>query len=186
MQRTLSFVAAAVTAALLFVGTTVPTAAVTKGNPEKRAKIHENTKEAISVLLKENPKSKELYEKSYGYAVFSNTKVAVGLTGAGGVGEAVTKAGQHTYMRMGSAGAALGIGAQKYKVVFLFEDSNSYKNFVENGFQAEGGMNAVAGTAGANADPSFRQGMAVYTLTDGGLMLSADLSGSKYWKDDDL
>ena len=186
MQRTLSFVAAAVAAALLLVGTTASTAATAKGDPEKRAKIHENTKEALSELIKETPKSKELYNKAFGYAVFSNTKVALGLTGAGGVGEAVSKTGEHHYMRMGSAGAALGIGAQKYKVVFLFEDSNSFKKFVDNGFQAEGGANAVAGTAGANADPSFRQGMAVYTLTDGGLMLSADLSGTKYWKDDDL
>jgi lipid-binding SYLF domain-containing protein len=186
MQRRLTSLAAVVTAVILTASMTAPSAAVTKGDPEKRAKIHENTQEALAELKKENPKSKELYDKAFGYAVFSSAKVAVGLAGAGGVGEAVTKGGQHTYMRMGSAGVSLGLGAQKYKVVFLFEDSNSFKKFVEKGWQAEGGANAVAGTAGANADPSFRQGMAVYTITDGGLMLSADLSGTKYWKDDDL
>ncbi len=186
MQRNRSVLAAAVSIVMVLASAAVPSAAVTKGDPEKRAKIHENTQEAITELLKEHPKTQELYDKAYGYAVFSSAKVAVGLAGAGGVGEAVTKGGRHTYMRMGSAGVALGLGAQHYKTVFLFEDSHSYKHFVEHGVQAEGGANAVAGTAGANADPSFRQGMAVYTLTDGGLMLSADLSGTKYWQDDDL
>jgi lipid-binding SYLF domain-containing protein len=154
---------------------------------EKRAKIQQNTKEALAELFKESPKAKELYAKAYGYAVFSNTKVSLGLTGGGGSGEAVEKAtGKKTYMRMGTAGLNLGLGAQKYKVVFLFEDSVSFKSFVDKGWQAEGGANAVAGTAGANADPSFRQGMAVFTLTDGGLMLQADISGTKYWKSDDL
>jgi len=154
---------------------------------EKRAKIQQNTKEALAGLFKESPKAKELYGKAYGYAVFSNTKVSLGLTGGGGSGEAVVKGtGAKTYMRMGTAGLNLGLGAQKYKVVFLFEDSISFKSFVDKGWQAEGGANAVAGTAGANADPSFRQGMAVFTLTDGGLMLQADISGTKYWKSDDL
>ena len=186
MQRNSRSLAAVLTAMTLIASVAAPTSAVAKGNPEKRAEIHENTRDALAHLMKHHPRSKELYDKSYGYAVFSNTKVAVGLTGAGGVGEAVTKGGNRTYMRMGSAGVALGLGAQKYQTVFLFQDSNSFKNFVENGWQAEGGANAVAGTAGANADPSFRQGMAVYTLTEGGLMLSTDLSGTKYWKDADL
>jgi lipid-binding SYLF domain-containing protein len=186
MQRRLTSLAAVIAAVILTASAAAPLAATVKGEPEKRAKIHANTQEALAELKKENPKSKELYDKAYGYAVFSSAKVAVGLAGAGGVGEAVTKEGRHTYMRMGSAGLSLGLGAQHYKTVFLFEDSNSFKKFVEHGWQAEGGANAVAGTAGANADPSFRQGMAVYTLTDGGLMLSADLSGTKYWKDDDL
>jgi len=75
---------------------------------------------------------------------------------------------------MGTAGLNFGLGA------------TSFKNFVDKGWQAEAGAYAVAGTAGANADPSFRQGMAVFTLTDGGLMLQADISGTKYWKSEDL
>jgi hypothetical protein len=36
------------------------------------------------------------------------------------------------------------------------------------------------------ACPSSRNGVAYYQLTDKGLMASADISGTKYWKNDDL
>ena len=50
------------------------------------------------------------------------------------------------------------------------------------GWHASASANAVAGRAGANAEASFHNGLAVYTLTTAGLMLQADLSGTKYWK----
>jgi lipid-binding SYLF domain-containing protein len=188
MTRMLRILPAAVILAALTAAFSLPVSADdAEKAAEKRAKIQANTKEALAELFKESPKAKELYGKAHGYAVFSNTKVSLGLTGGGGSGEAIEKAtGKKTYMRMGTAGLNFGLGAQKYKVVFLFQDSVSFKNFVDKGWQAEAGANAVAGTAGANADPSFRQGMAVFTLTDGGLMLQADISGTKYWKSDDL
>ena len=154
---------------------------------EKKTKIQQNTNEALGRLFKKSRTAKRLYDKSYGYAVFSNVKVSLGLTGGGGAGEAVVRgSGKKTYMRMGTAGLNLGLGAQKYQVVFLFEDSDTFNRFVDKGWQAEGGANAVAGTAGANAEASFSQGLAVYQLTEGGLMLQADISGTKYWKSDDL
>jgi len=52
--------------------------------------------------------------------------------------------------------------------------------------KAEGSANAVAGTAGANKQAEFTNGMAVYQLTEGGLMLQADISGTKYWKNKKL
>jgi lipid-binding SYLF domain-containing protein len=149
----------------------------------KRAKIDANEREALNELFSESDKAKRLHDRAYGYAVFSNTKVSLGLTGGGGVGVAVNKAtGERTYMKMGTAGLNLGLGAQKYRVVFLFEDEGTFRSFVDKGWEAGGSANAVAGTAGANAEATFTHGMAVYQLTQGGLMLQADISGTKYWK----
>ena len=47
---------------------------------------------------------------------------------------------------------------------------------------ASASVNAVAGRAGANAEASFQNGLAVYTPTTASLMPQADLSGTKYWK----
>ena len=66
--------------------------------------------------------------------------------------------------------------------MFLFEDAQTFDTFVNKGWEAEASANAVAGNKGANAGATFRNGMAVYQLTDGGLMLQADISGTKYWK----
>ena len=50
---------------------------------------------------------------------------------------------------------------------------------------AGGGTEAVAErleTAGAAAKTTFHNGMAVFVRTKKGLMASADVSGTKYWK----
>jgi lipid-binding SYLF domain-containing protein len=150
---------------------------------EKRAKIDAKASEALERLFEKSPKAKALYDKAHGYAVFGNWKFSFVVTGGGGRGVAVQKvSGARTYMNMGTGGLNLGLGGQKYQVVFLFEDSQTFDTFVTKGWEAEASANAVAGDKGANAGTSFRNGMAVYQLTDGGLMLQADISGTKYWK----
>ena len=87
-----------------------------------------------------------------------------------------------TYMKMGTVGVGLGLGGQKYQVVFLFQDEKTFSSFVNKGWQADASAKAVAGTAGANVKTSFVNGIAVYQMTDAGLMGQADVAGTKYWK----
>ena len=85
-------------------------------------------------------------------------------------------------MNMGTGGINIGLGAHKYQVVFLFESKQVYENFAEYGWTADASASAVAGVKGASAETKFSHGMAIYPLTDVGLMLTADVSGTKYWK----
>ena len=150
---------------------------------EKSAKIDAKAGKTLNRLFEKSPKAKTLYDKAYGYAVFGNWKFSLVVTGGGGRGVAVEKtSGARTYMNMGTGGLNLGLGGQKYQVVFLFEDAQTFDMFVDQGWEAEASANAVAGDKGANAGTAFRNGMAVYQLTAGGLMLQADISGTKYWK----
>ncbi len=149
----------------------------------KRAKIDQNERETLQRLFEKDAKAKRLFDRAVGYAVFDNTKVSLGLTGGGGAGVAINKtSGKRTYMKMGTAGLNLGLGVQVYQIVFLFEDGETLTNFIDKGWEADASANAVAGTAGANAEVTFRKGMAIYQLTQAGLMLQADISGTKYWK----
>jgi lipid-binding SYLF domain-containing protein len=148
-----------------------------------RKRIDETTKQTLDRLFSQAPESRGLYDKSVAYAAFDVTKVSLGVTGGGGTGVAVDKAtGQRTYMHMGTGGLNLGLGGQVLQLVFMFADNNTYKQFIDVGWDASASANAVAGRAGANAEASFQNGLAVYTLTTAGLMLQADLSGTKYWK----
>jgi len=153
----------------------------------KQAKINEVADETLQNLFKENAKAKDLYDKAVGWAVFDNTKVAFGLSGGGGNGVAVDKAtGKKTYMKMGTAGVGLGLGVNKYQVVFLFQDEGTMNNFVEKGWQADASATAAAGKNAADAKTDFSNGLAIYQLTEKGLMLNADIAGTKYWKNDNL
>jgi len=153
----------------------------------KRAEIDETAEAALQTVLKSSKKAAELFEKSYGWAVFDNFKLAFGISGGGGNGVAVDKSsGKRIYMKMGTVGVGFGLGGQKYQVVFFFQDSRTFNSFVDKGWKAEAGAEAVAGEDGANAKTSFTNGIAVFQVTEKGLMARADISGTKYWKNDKL
>jgi lipid-binding SYLF domain-containing protein len=160
------------------------------GGPAKRAaeraQIDATAQEALARLFEEQPKAKRLYDRAVAYAVFSNIKVSLFVTGGGGRGVAVDKSGSRTYMKMATGGLNLGLGGQSYKVVFLFEDRPTFERFVNEGWEGGASANAVAGPEGANIETSFRNGVAVYQMTNGGLMLQADISGTKYWRSEKL
>ena len=150
---------------------------------QKRDRLDRAAMETLDRLFEGSEKARELYDQSVGYAVFDNTKVTFILSGGGGSGVAVDKkTGERTYMNMGTGGLAVGLGAQVYQLVFLFATDKTFEDFKQVGWSAQGGANAVAGTAGANAEATFINGIAVFQLTEAGLLLQADISGTKYWK----
>jgi len=154
---------------------------------ERRAKIDAATTETLDKLLEKSKEAKVLYDKSYGYAVFTSLKFAFFVSGGGGSGEAVEKASEkRTYMKMGTGGIGLGLGGQKSRVILLFETKDVFDRFVEKGWHGGAGANAAAGRAGANAATDFKNGVAVFQFTKAGLVVLADVSGTKFWKYDEL
>lgn len=154
---------------------------------EKRAAIDKVAQEALDEILEKAGKAKDLYANAHGWAVFDNLRVTFIFSGGGGSGVAVNKSTEErTYMKMGTGGISLGIGAQKYQVIMFFQTEEVLTNFIEKGWKAETGANAAAGSAGANIGTTFVNGIAVYQITESGLMASADISGTKYWVDKDL
>lgn len=181
VEMTKRTVVSAVLLSLLFFG--FPSSVSAKSRAETRARIDRMAKETLDRVLKESGKAGRLYEKAVAYAVFDNVKLSLFISGGGGLGVAIDKkSGARTYMNMGTVGLNLGLGGQKYQVLFLFQDKETFDDFVEKGWRAGVEANAVAGTAGANAGADFTNGMAVYQVTEAGLMLQADISGTKYWK----
>jgi lipid-binding SYLF domain-containing protein len=167
---------------------TMPAGDLFAANPaKKRAEIDKNFNETLSKLYKEQPSAKTLVNSSYGYAVFHCTQTALMISGGGGSGVAVeTATGKRTYMRMGSAGAGVGVGIQVMDVVFVFETKDKFRNFVDKGFDADASGSAAAGNEGMNKRASFTNGVAVFQMTDKGLIAQASLKGTKYWQDDKL
>jgi lipid-binding SYLF domain-containing protein len=153
----------------------------------KRAKINETADKTKDDILSENAKAKELYKDAYGWAAFDNMKVAFGFSGGGGNGVAVNKGtGKRTYMKTGTAGIGLSVGAKQYQLLFLFQDKQTFDNFVEKGWQADASAGAQAGGEGAGVQTGFVNGIAVYQVSDKGLMATADIAGTKYEKNDKL
>jgi lipid-binding SYLF domain-containing protein len=181
MQRSLWLVA---TLALAF-GTAM---ADDSGKADKRRKeIDSAAQTTLDKVLKENADIKDLYGKAVGYAVFTVTKGGFIVSGGGGNGVAVDKAsGKRTYMRMAMGGVGLGIGGQRYSLVVLFENKDRMDKFIAGGWDSSATAEAAAGKEGKAARATFYDGVAYYQITDKGLMAHADITGTKFWVNDEL
>jgi lipid-binding SYLF domain-containing protein len=154
---------------------------------QRRQEIDVKAQETLDKLFSARDSARGLYDQAAGYAVFSATKAGFFVTGGGGTGVAVDKAsGQRTYMRMGTGGIGLGIGAQRYDLVILFESQPHLNRFIQGGWDASTTAQAAAGKEGVTFTSSFVDGVAFFQLTDRGLMAQADVSGTRFWTVDDL
>ncbi len=138
-------------------------------------------------MLEKSKGAKDLYAKSYGYAVFDSRKASLLITTGKGIGVAIRKdSGERTYMHVASAGVNVGAGVQFYQGLFFFENENAFEAFVNRGWQADAAAAATLGKASLELQAKFTNGMAYYQLSDSGIMLNADISGTKYWKSGEL
>jgi lipid-binding SYLF domain-containing protein len=154
---------------------------------KQRTELRTRSDEALQNLFKEVKGSKQLYDKAAGYAVIRVTKAGFFVSGSGGSGVAVDKATKEViYMKMGAASAGFTFGAARFDMVFLFQTKDRLNEFISGGWDSAAGAKATAGKDSASAASDFFDGQIVYTLSDKGLMASADISGTKYWADEDL
>jgi len=154
---------------------------------ERRQEIDRSAQATLDELLNTQESVRALYDRAAGYAVFTVTKGGFIISGGGGNGVAVDKAtGTHTYMRMGMGGIGLGIGGQRYSLVMLFETADRLGKFLAGGWDSSATAEAVAGQDGIAFRSSFIDGVAFYQVTDKGLMAQADVTGTKFWVNDEL
>jgi lipid-binding SYLF domain-containing protein len=154
---------------------------------DRQLEIDTKAQATLDKLFAENADTRELYDRAAGYAVFTATKAGFLVTGGGGTGVAINKSsGQRTYMRMGTGGVGLGIGAQRYDLVIMFEDQPHLDRFIAGGWDASASAQAAAGSDGITFSSSFVGGVAFFQITDRGLMAQADVSGTRFWVIDEL
>jgi lipid-binding SYLF domain-containing protein len=154
-----------------------------EGRRQEILQMSEDTIEA----LRADKAAETLIDDAYGHAVFDTTKGGFIVTGAGGTGVAMRSAGRDPiFMHMGAGGVGLGAGLENYKLVILFEDEATYKKFVDGEWSAGVSAQAAAGRDGAAAVGRFVNGVAVYHLTDKGVIAQVDVTGVKFWPSDRL
>ena len=160
----------------------------------RRAETRTMRDEVLKELYKLRPETKDAIKKAAGYAVFSNVGInLVFASFAGGHGIVVqngTFKDTETFMKMGSAGLGLGLGAKDFRAVFVFRDKEKLNAFIEKGWDFSGQADAAAKSdnkgAAIGGSETALPGVEIYQITTNGLALPATLQGTKYWKDKDL
>lgn len=180
-------------------------------NPdEKRARIREERDQMLERLFDEKPELRQKIPDAPGYGAFSNRQMNLFLLASGnGYGVVMDNRSQReTFMRMASIGAGVGVGVKDLDVVFVFNDAETMKVFVEKGWQFGGHADAMAEVQGSGAgvgeagtvDTAGSGGVSsgasevldlegeieIYQLTNTGVALQAVVAGTKYWRDGKL
>ena len=159
---------------------------------EQRADIRNMAKETLARLYKVQPAAKKAVAASAGYAVFSNFGLKIFFVGSGtGKGLVIDKTTKkETFMKMIEGQVGLGLGAKKFRQVWVFKSKKALNDFIDSGWEFGGQATAAAKSGSEGGDMagaiSVDVDIALYQLTDDGLELALTGKGTKYYKDDDL
>lgn len=150
--------------------------------PQARQDLEKMAEQTVQQLREKNQGAAESLDGAYGYAVFDTTKGGLIVTGVGGTGVAMKKAGGgETFMHVGGAGVGLGAGLENYKLVVLFKDEATYDDFTKGEWTASSAAQAAAGKAGSASQAAWHDGVKMYRMTDAGLIAQVDVTGLKFW-----
>lgn len=136
---------------------------------------------AIDELKATDPKIDRFFDSAYGYAVFPSIgKGAIGIGGAAGKGLVFRNNSIVGGSKMKQVTFGFQFGGKSYSEVIFFENADAYNRFIENKFQFAAQASAVALKSGISADAKYTDGVAVFTLANGGLMYEASIGGQKF------
>lgn len=158
----------------------------------KRDEIRTMANQTLDKVYQQYPDSREDTQKAAGYAVFSNSGFKLIFMGSNwGAGMAVNNADKkETYMKMKELSPGLGLGAQKFRCVFIFETKEALDSFVNSGWEFGGSTTAALQTStqgsGGRLGVNVSSGVRMYQLSEAGAIVGISISGAKYYKDDEL
>ena len=146
-------------------------------NPE----LENESKEALSTILERTPKLESFKNEAYGYAVFPRiTKAAIGIGGAAGNGIVFKDDQIVGSSKLKQATVGIQFGGQQYIEVIFFENEDSFEKFINGKLKFDAQASAVALKEGASIDAAYQDGVAVFTMTKGGLMYEASIGGQHF------
>ena len=158
----------------------------------ERKHILKTADDTLLELYKHEPTAKDVLEKAYGYAVFSNTGYNIILyVGGKGRGVAFKNSDKKPiFMTMLNAGTGPGVGYDEYRQILMFSSETLFKQFITVGLNASASANVTLKMGGVGVDESgvitLVPGVSIYQINDKGIDIQADWGGMKYFKDSDL
>ena len=144
-------------------------------------KLEEEANAALSLMIEKTPKLKVFKTKAYGYVVFPKiTKAGIGIGGAAGNGIVYQNNNVVGSSKLKQASIGLQLGGQQYSEVIFFETKEAFEHFTNGNLKFDAQASAVAIKEGASINMAYKDGVAVFTRTKGGLMYEASIGGQHF------
>lgn len=147
----------------------------------ERLQLQDDAQATIREFKAKDSNIQRFFDSSHGYAVFPEiTKGGAIIGGAYGRG-VVYENGRfigYADVTQGSIGAQL--GGQAWRQIIFFQSQREFDNFKRGNFAFSANASAVAADEGGAAAANYADGVVVFVLTSGGLMVDASLGGQNF------
>lgn len=149
--------------------------------PESKTVLQAEVQEAIAYFKAADPGIQRFFDQSAGWAVIPKVfKGAFVVGGAYGNG-ILYEGGKPThYVALSQATLGFSFGGQFFREIIFFRDKSDLERFRSGEFTFSAQATAIAVKAGAAAKADYRDGMAVFIMSDAGLMVDASIGGQKF------
>jgi lipid-binding SYLF domain-containing protein len=143
--------------------------------------IRDDAATALRKAQVDDPSLTPVLNAAAGYAVFP----AIGKGGAivgGAYGKGVLYQNGKVvgYCDLSQATIGAQLGGQSYTEIICFESAASVDRFREGKLRFDAQASAVALKSGAGANAKYRDGVAVFTMDEAGLMAEASIGGQQF------
>ncbi len=154
-------------------------------NPVKNKTSSKNGAKVKTLIALEKfkamPELEPYFKEAKGYAVFPNIgKGGIGIGGARGGGEVFqnNKVIGSTTLTQVSIGFQL--GGQAFSQIIFFKEKRDLDRFTQGNFEFGASASAALINSGAAVESAYSNGIAVLTVSKGGLMYEASIGGQKF------
>lgn len=149
--------------------------------PEDKIILKSDVDETIALMKAKDPSIQKFFDKSYGYAVVPKIfKAALLAGGAYGKGEVYEQGVMIGYCDVKQVSAGGSLGAEFYREIIFFRNKKDLEKFEQDEFTFSAQATAVIIVWGAASKADYKNGMAVFIMTDSGVMVDASLGGQKF------
>jgi lipid-binding SYLF domain-containing protein len=144
------------------------------------AKDESDVAAVIAKFKKKDPALATVFAESAGYVVFPTVaKGGLGIGGARGKGYVYQHGRLIGRSTLTQVTLGLQAGGQAYSEVIFFKDDAALENFKRGHLKLDAQASAIALTERVGADLPYRNGIAIVTMAEGGLMYEASVGGQK-------
>ncbi len=143
--------------------------------------LEDKTEDARTKFIERDPTMQEMFEDSYAYVLFPRVKKGgAGIGGAHGKGLVYRDGRKVARSSLSQATIGFQLGGKVFSEVIFFEDAEAFEDFQEGDFELSAQASAVAAKEGVAANARYRHGVAIFTMSQGGLMYEASVGGQKF------
>ncbi|GAB4551499.1 MAG: hypothetical protein Tsb0013_13570 [Phycisphaerales bacterium] len=146
-----------------------------------RERLLRQADESRRAFRQQDPTMIDFFDNAYGYALFPRvTKGAAGIGAANGDGVVYEQGRLIGYADLTQVNVGLQLGGQSFSQVIFFQDGVALDRFKRGEVEFSANASAVAAESGAAASADYEEGVAVFSMTRGGLMFEASIGGQDF------